>query len=288
MWEAGWQSQSIKRLIDPEIGIPMAGELLEAYRRIEKRQYLMAVCMTVSTLVTLLIIILYSQLSSSAAQNARAYLGLSSNYSSLSATYAVQIASLKGQLGNLSAKYNQTLYGLANPYTDQLYNNYQVNIPGSSVGGSGTSNNYTGPIRTFNTTYFTRYYTYNFSFNAPYPGYIILNATGSGANTQTNSTWEFLVSNGRLIRNSTLEYYSYQSGAYYQGDYAPTVTSRGTYRTSLNTSDPGTVYAPLPSQSGASVRIPVQNGTVRVWIVNFANQSAAVTFSAKYVGLRSG
>jgi hypothetical protein len=265
----------------------MGGELLEAYRKIEHRQYLLVVCLVISTLVTLLVLIFYSQLSLAGAQNERAYFGLESNYTSLSSSYGSQIASLKGELGSLSARYNQTLYNITNPYTEQLYTNFEVNIPGSSVSVSTTNTSFTAPIPTFNTTRFVKYYTYNFSFNATYPGYILLNATGSSANTRTNSSWEFLVSNGRLITNGTLQYHSFQSGAYYRGAYAPTVTSSGTYLTNLNASDPSTSYAPLPSQASSSIRIPVESGTVHVWIVNFANQSSSVTFSAKYVGFRA-
>lgn len=265
----------------------MPGELLEAYRRIERRQYLMAVCMTISTLVTLLMIILYSQLLTTSAQSLYHYTALASNYSSLAASYGAQVASLRGQLADVSGRYNETLYNLSNPYMKTLYQNYQVNIPGSVESGSATGTNSSGPIRTFNTTYSTKYYTYNFTFNATRQGYLLLNATGSGVNTQTGSSWEFLVSSGRAIANSTLEYYDFESGEYHEGAYQPTVTSSGTYRTSLNISSPITEYAPLPSQSGGSIRMPVNSGTVYVWIVNFANQSATVTFSAKYVGFYS-
>ena len=66
------------------------------------------------------------------------------------------------------------------------------------------------------------------------------------------------------------------------------MTSKGTYRIGMNTSTPSTLYAPLPSRSSSSVRIPVDSGTVRVWIVNFANKSITVTFSAGYVGFHTG
>ncbi|MDE1865747.1 MAG: hypothetical protein KGH94_03895 [Candidatus Micrarchaeota archaeon] len=265
----------------------MPGELLEAYRRLEQRQYIMAVCITVSTLVTLVVLILYSQLAGISAKSAASYLSIANNYSTLSQTYNSRLASLTSSLSNLSERYNQTFHNLTTPYVQQLYSNYQVNIPGSIATSPSTITNQSGPIETFNSTYVTRYFSYNFSFNAPYGGYITLNATGTSANTQTNSTWEFLISNGHPLLNGTLYYYNFEAGSYSQGEYAPTVTSRGTYKTSLNLSQPLEFYAPLPSQADSSTMIPVGNGTVRVWIVNLANQSASVTFSAAYTGFRN-
>ncbi len=265
----------------------MAGELLEAYRRLEHRQYLMVVCLTISTIVTLAFIIMYAQLVRTNTQYLYRYLGAESNYSSLAVSSGSRISSLGQAFSSLSARYNQTEYNLTTPYARQLYANYEVNIPARSSAALGTRTNASGPITVFNTTYLVKYYTYNFSVSAPYPGYLLLNATSTGANTQSNTTWEFLVSGGRLISNGTLDYYDFQSGTYYQGAYNPTVTGRGTYLIGMNTSQPYSVYAPLPAQSSGSVRIPVGNGTVHVWIVNFANRSITATFSAEYLGVRN-
>ena len=76
----------------------MVGELLEAYRRLEHRQYLMVVCMTVSIIVTLALLVLYAQLSTANNQNLYSYLGLEANYSSISASAGTQIARLKQEL----------------------------------------------------------------------------------------------------------------------------------------------------------------------------------------------
>ncbi len=266
----------------------MAGELLEAYRRLEHRQYLMMVCMTISTIVTLIVLILYAGLSISSTQSIYHYIGLESNYSSLTVTSSRELASLETAFSSLSVRYNTTEHNLTTRYTKLLYSNYGVNIPARSATIPVTTANYTGPVGTFNTTYLVKYYTYNFSFNAPYPGYILLNATSTGANTESNTTWEIIVSNGRPLENGTLNYHDYQSGTYYQGSYSPMVTKRGTYKIDMNMSQPYSIYAPLPSQSSGSVMVPVTNGTVRVWIINFANRSITSSFSAEYVGFHTG
>jgi hypothetical protein len=265
----------------------VVGELLEAYRRLEHRQYLMVVCLTISTIVTLAVLILYTQLNLTNANNIAVSAGLRANYSTLGVSSGAQIASLRQEVALASLKYNESEYNLTNPYSKPIYTNYQVNIPKRGVINPVTRVNSSGPIATFNTTYLQRYYTYNFSFNASYPGYLLLNATSTGANTQSNTTWEFLVGNSRILQNGTLDDYEFGSGTYYQGAYTPTVTNRGTYSISMNVSQPYSVYAPLPTQSSSSVRIPVDNGTVNVWIVNFANRSITVTFSAKYVGFHT-
>ena len=265
----------------------MPGEMLEAYRRLERRQYLMVVCVTISTILTLILLITYLSLVRTHTQTIYSYLNLQQNYTSFTASSAKQISALEHSLALLSGQYNQSVYNLTNPYTMQLYSNREVSIPASATSASVTKTNNTKGIETFNTTYVQKYYAYNFTLNATYPGYLLLNATSTGANSGAGTNWEFIVSNGKPVSNNTLEYSNFESGTYAQGPYSPTVTGKGTYAINFNVSQPYSVYAPLPAESSGSVRIPVNNGTVRVWIVNFENKSITTIFSAEYVGFHT-
>jgi hypothetical protein len=251
----------------------MVSTVLDSYRQLESKLYIVSAVLVVVVLALLLVFYLYNQ-------NAATYSISIQNYSQLYSKFNMS----QNQLNAMTFKYDAAYYNLTNPYTKVLYNDYGVNIPKKNVSASNTNITHTGPTEFINITNIVTYYTYNFSFNATYPGYIILNASSTALNTQTNTTWEFVVSNYNIIPNGTEKYYNFQSGS---GVYSPTITNRGTYKVNFDQNSPRAVYAPMPIQGEGQVNVPVGPGTVHVWIVNFNNQSIAATFSAKYVGFHT-
>jgi hypothetical protein len=197
--------------------------------------------------VVALIALLYynSQINGSSANQLAAY---SSHYNSLQNNYSalqgvLNMTSIK--LANLSVHYNATKYNLTHPYVNTLYSGYIFALNpeiynytyGSWIPGQ-----------------------YNFSFNAPYPGYIVLNYSVAPSNQSVlSSTFEIFVSREKpYYTNATLEFNSY------------------TY--------PYTKYA---GPSGSTTIIPVTNGTNYVEIFNYQNKTATVDLSVKYFGLHT-
>jgi 4-amino-4-deoxy-L-arabinose transferase-like glycosyltransferase len=249
--------------------------LIESYKQLQRRLSTAYVILALLVIVLVVVFYLYGQ-------NSFAFAGKSLNYSQLYALYNTT----QNQLHSVTAKYNAAQNNLTVPYTKALYTGFTVNIPKKNVSASKTNITYVGAIENINMTSTVAYYLYNFSFNAQYPGYLLLNASSSGINTQVNSTWEFVVSNYNVIPNTTMKYYNFQSGGYYQSVYTPTITSKGTYRVNFDQNSPRATFAPMPTQTG-TIAIPVNSGAVHVWIVNFNNQSISVTFSAEYVGFHT-
>ncbi len=251
----------------------MPRSMWESYRQLEIRFYIVAALLVVSILAWVLLAYLYG--GSLAASSGQLY-----NYSQLFS----KLNSTQSQLSVLTAKYAIVDHNLTTPYTKVLFNDYTVNIPKKVVSAATTSTNSSGSIQTTNMTNVVTYYSYNFSFNASYPGYLLVNASSTGVNSAFNTTWQFVVSNHNIMPNSTSKYYFFQYGGYFQNPYTPTVTNRGAYKVNFDQNSPRTVYAPMPTQGEQTVMIPVAPGIVHVWITNFNNQSITVTFSAKYVG----
>jgi hypothetical protein len=261
--------------------------MFDALKLVEERAYFLAVCLTIAILVIILLIYFYTQASSNYKSILPKYSALVSNNLELNTELASQLPALQNSLSSLTAKYDQIEYNLTTPYTKLLYSSYSVDIPGRNVSQPNTTTTYAGPIGTFNTTNSITYYTYNFSFYAQYPGYLLFNVTSSKVNTQTNPTWAVLVSNSKIAQNNTLKYYNFESGGYYENAFSPIITGRGTYKINFDQNAPVSIYAPTPPQAGETVKIPVNSGTVYVWIANFNNQSITATFSAKYVGFHA-
>lgn len=279
----------------------MARTLLDSYKEVEERQYLLVVCLTISIIIMIILLTRYNLVDASYIKLLYNYSSLLSSYSSLNTTLHLQFAPLQSSFAAMLIKYNKTeqnltalskLYNkteqnLTAPYTSTLYSNYAVNIPKRNFSQSNTIISYSGSLETVNITSSTTYYTYNFSFNALYPGYLLFNGTSTGVNSQTNSSWEVLVSNNKIIPNGTLQYYNFQSRSYYQNIYTPAAANSGTYKVNFDQNSMRSIYSPTPSQASGTIQIPVGSGIVHVWIVNFNNQSATVTFSAKYFGLHT-
>ncbi len=252
----------------------MASSVFGAFRREEEKFRLALILLVVLVLVVVLVVYFYRQtLGGSFIENL--------NYTQLQRAYNITLM----QLRNTTAAYSTVEYNLTHPYIKNLYTSYNINIPMKNISSTVTNVTYSGPNEKVNSTYTTTYYTYAFSFNATYPGYLMLNATSSAVNSKTNNTWEFIVSNQNVIPNATMVYYNYQTGSG-PNPFQITTTGRGVYRVNFDQNSPRTIYAPTPTQLG-TVGIPVNSGTVYVWVANLNNQSISVTFSAKYVGMHT-
>ncbi len=254
----------------------MGETLLESYKNLQTRLYTIAVLFVIVVIALIVMYYLYSL-------NVYSHSVSNANYSRL---YA-QFNSSQSQLAVAVAKYNNAEYNLTTPYTVALYNDHTVNIPKKNVSASNTTTTYVGATEHVNITNIMTYYTSNFSFTAQYPGYLLINATGTGVNTQTNTSWEFIVSSYNIIPNGTMKYYEFQSGSYTQGPYSPVITNRGIYKINFDQNSPKVVYAPTVAQGQGTVEIPIAPGTEHVWIANLNNQSISVTFSAEYVGFHT-
>ena len=199
---------------------------------------------------------LYAQTLSSYAQTQGSYSSvkytysvLQSNYNTLKSNYTtekVNFSSLQATYNNLSEKYNITEYNLTHPYIKILANKQVVSIPPETY-------NYT--------TGFYEAPSYNFSFSAPYPGYLVVNYTVSPINNNlTNGTFFIYVSTQK-------PYYS--GGVLATNEYIAPVD----------------VYT---GPNGQTAILPIVNGTNYVLLSNFYyNQTVTAEFSIKYFGFHT-
>ena len=199
--------------------------------------------------------VLYAQTLSSYAQTQGSYSSvkynysvLQSNYNTLKSNYTIEkvnFSSLQAAYNNLSEKYNITEYNLTHPYIKILANKQVVSIPPETY-------NYT--------TGFYEAPSYNFSFSAPYPGYLVVNYTVSPINNN--------------LENSTFAIYITTEKPYYSGGVA-TVNSYIL------------PYEKYSGSAGQTAILPIVNGTNYVLLNNYNNQTVTAEFSIKYVGFHT-
>lgn len=206
----------------------------------------------------------YTQKSSAYAQEINSYSNLNSNYTSFKiqsqdqvSSLQTQISSLQAQLSNISSKYNQAENNLTVPYTKILYNDYTFDIP--QLKSTITVLLYNSTY-TYNYTYEYLNSTYSYSFNAPYPGYLIFNATSTIANMKNNCYWPMYFSQEKpYIRNESYEF------------------DRG-----------NATYETICPQKGITYYIPVRSGTIYMLIFNENTSSGVqITANLKYVGFHT-
>lgn len=198
---------------------------------------------------------LYMQKSSAYTQETGLYNNLNSNYSTFKTQTQSQISTLQGSLtnvqnqlaenktllSNVSKKYNTTEYNLTHPYTQIILNNQVETIKPETL--NTTDNTWYAP-------------SYNMSFNATYPGYLIINFSAAPNNNN--------------LKNSTLDIYVTQRKPYIQGG-VPIVNDFLGY------------YSAYAGPNG-SVKIPVSPGTNYIDISNFYGQTVPVQLTITYVG----
>lgn len=201
---------------------------------------------------------LYTQKSSAYSQEVNSYGNLNSKYTSFKtqsqdqvsglqtqvSTLQTQLTSNKTLLLNMSKKYNTTEYNLTHPYTEILFNDHTLSLPPLNA---TTTYNYTTNNYTIN--WFPANYTY--VFNARYPGFLILNMTGTGNLSKT------------YILVSTLKPYKLYNLFYENASY--------------------NFY---PTQ-GRTYYIPILNGTNYFIIQNLQYTGITITFNLKYVGFHT-
>ena len=145
---------------------------------------------------------------------------------------------------NMSKKYNTTEYNLTHAYVKVLLNDQIETIPPETL-------NYTD-----NTWYAP---SYSFSFNATYPGYLIINFS--------------VTPNKNNLKNSTLDIYVTTKKPYIQGG-VPIVNS---------------YVAPFSQYAGpnGSVKVPITNGTNYLEFTNFNNETVPIQLTITYVGFHT-
>jgi len=208
-------------------------------------------------LVAITFAYLYTQELSAHSQLQQAYNTLQLNATQLKDQISIlrfQLASNKTLLSAISAKLNATEYNLTHPLIQTLYDNKVINIPPETV--------YYYPNGTY--TYVPG--QYNFSINVPYSGYINITETNTGQNN-----------------NATLVYFDI-----YVSPEKPIMGGFGGPPSEFALSGFYSPYIRTGPANGATVTIPVLNGTTYILFENFNyNTGITVTFSIKYVGFRT-
>ena len=180
-------------------------------------------------------------------------LQLASNKTLLSAISA-ELNTTKNSLVQISTKLNATEYNLTHPLIQTLYDNKAINIPPETV--------YYYPNGSY--TYVPGYY--NFSINVPYPGYINITETNTGQNNNaTGAYFAIFVTREKPVMGGF-------------GNPPNELVISSFYSPGIETAPP----------NGATVKIPVLNGTTYILFDNYNyNTGITVTFSIKYVGFRT-
>jgi hypothetical protein len=201
-----------------------------------------------------------------------------SNYAVLLNKYNATLVTTKSNYAVLLNKYNATEYNLTHPYTKTLFDQKTINLPrlaSSNYSYNSTSNIY---------FYSESWGRFNYSFYAPYSGYLVFNGTSTIINIPSPSTciWQVFVSNKVGWRNVSSTFVGNNSGFIYNYRYRYS----GNDGLFINlTSTPWVELCPLQS---VTYYIPVYKGENYLFIDNYnSSQGITVTFSAKYVGLHT-
>ena len=178
----------------------------------------------------------------------------------------------------MSKKYNATEYNLTHPYTQVLYSSQTINLPRYNI--SNYTLNSVSNIYYYNVTWGRS----NYTFNAPYHGYLIFNGTSTIQNNPSPSycEWEVYLSNKLGSRNVSATFTGNNTGYIYKYAYR----YQGEDELFINlTSAPFTELCPVQS---VTYLIPVSKGENYLLIDNDnSTLGQTVTFSAKYVGLHT-
>ena len=227
---------------------------------------------------------LYLQRSSAYNQEAGLYNNLNSNYSAFKTQTQGQISTLqsqlnnnKTQLSNVSGKFNAVEYNLTHPYTQILYSSQTINLPRYNT--SNYTLNSASNIYYYNVTWGS----FNYTFNVPYPGYLVFNGTGTVLNNPSPSTcaWQVLISNKLGLRNVSQTFTGNNNGFIYKYAYR----YQGIDELFINLTN--APFAELCPVQGVTYKIPVAAGKNYLIIDNYNTSGITVTFNAKYVGFHT-
>lgn len=185
------------------------------------------------------------------------YTGLSANYSSLSKNYSalshefnatsLNLLRFEANYTPLLIDYNEESYNLSHRYTKTLFTNF------TTIVGSISLNH------TF--TYYAAGGFYNYTFNAPYSGYFVFNATGTPPNSRIWTNWEV--------------YFSQQAPIWVKGQPGFNTTSASV-----------SVITPL---KGTTYFVPVSKGInyMLIYNLNGSTPLRVVGMNLKYFGYYS-
>jgi hypothetical protein len=222
------------------------------------------------------------------------YMQESGKYMKLNETYNV----LQSNFSKQETQLNVTKYNLTHPYTKVLYYQHTINLPESNSTYTYNStgyNYYTDTASGYTYNYTFTWGRFNFSFYAPYTGYLIFNATSSIPNNPPYSkvgpaaetcldtaTWDVVDSNSTPYSYKTLpvvDYYSTTTDTYLF-NYASNDKSM------FNVSALITTICPLQYKT---YYLPVSKGNNYFFIDNdnASRSGVTITFSAEYVGFHT-
>ena len=158
-----------------------------------------------------------------------------------------QFSNLTQSYDSLNEKYIHTESNLTTPYTEVLFNNELITVPASYY------DSYTG-------LYFVG--VYNYSFDAPYSGYLIINATPSILNNDNYDNWVIYFSQEKpYFVNGTLSFDRYLA-----------------------------TFATIAPAQGITYIVPVHSGMnyMLIYNVNYTIDSTIGIFmNMKYVGFHT-
>lgn len=237
---------------------------------------------TIVILILVILIIGYLYLSSNAALDSA-----NSNYSVFKALSQSQISTLQNQLVSTNSLYQNAESNLTIPYTQVLYVDHTIDLPKYNYtytyGYSGY-NSSSGLYNIYTYNYTITWGRFNFSFNAPYPGYFVLNATSTLANIAPSSTCVW----GLDIVGNKIDWHNVSTTESIIGGTTYIYTDRysGTDGIFINLTQ-GSVSELCPLQA-ITYYVPVNKGENYVIIDNDnLTSGATITFSMKYVGFHT-
>jgi hypothetical protein len=214
-------------------------------------------------------------------QKAGAYDNLKTQISALQN----QLNTNKTLLSNVSQRYNITEYNLTHPYTQVLYSEHTINLPRYNYTYTYNStgyNSYTGLYSGFTYNYTVTWGRFNYSFDAPYSGYLIFNGTGTIANKPSTCAWEVYESDKTPSwRNS-----STTTSVLFNTTYTYTYHYPGVDGLFVDLT--ATPWATLCPAQSVTYYIPVNRGRNYLFIDSENSTTGqTITFSLKYVGLHT-
>lgn len=210
--------------------------------------YLMLILLVVAIIAITFLFYSLGQKTSEYQNLNSSYVQVTNNYGSLHSNYSLVSTALnttKVKLANVSQKYNITEYNLTHRYVKALFNDTLISIP--------------EPVYNYTSTT-TSGGVYNYSFYAPYSGYLVFNATPSILNSNNYDNW--------------VVYFSQEKPYSYSGQLS--------FDRYLST------YATIAPGQGITYIIPVKNGTNYMLIYNLNYTTPVGVFlNLKYVGYYS-
>lgn len=197
------------------------------------------------------------------------YTDINNTYQSLLLKYNNLTTAFSSQNNSLNA----VDYNISNPYTKTLFNDHTFNLAKYNFTFSFLNSTSQYPVYGYNVTCGV----FNYSFSAPYSGYLIFNASATIPNLPAinkPAAWAIYISKEPVAYENT--------STSNQGTYSYFYKYLSECRLNFNSSEiPFTVATPLNNQNYI---IPIKNGMNYLLIKNFNASPETITMNIKYIG----